>query len=116
VAYDPPLTNASLLPFLSDVARVLGQLFDHGGWWRKILRPSVDYNAIPESFQSLCTNFPDLFHSLDTPEMHECMKLLTNKVDEVEGKARAKGDRTLLHGDFKTSNLFFHVESDDVGK
>jgi len=44
------------------------------------------------------------------------MKLLTNKVDEVEGKARAKGDRTLLHGDFKTSNLFFHVESDDVGK
>ena len=80
-----------------------------------MLRPSVKYHTIPESFQSLCTNFPDHFKPLDTPQIHALMGLLATKVDEVGERARAKGDRTLLHGDYKTSNLFFHVDNDDVG-
>ena len=87
-------------------------LFDHGGWWRPELRPSVKYDTIAESFASLCRNFPREFEGLDTPENHALMQGFQVRVPgELSKKVRAKGPRTLIHGDCKTSNLFFSMQN-----
>jgi len=91
---------------------IFKDLFNHGGWWRPELRPSVKYDTIAESFASLCRNFPREFKLLDTPENHALMRGFQARVpEELSEKVRAKGPRTLIHGDCKTSNLFFSLEN-----
>ncbi len=83
-------------------------LFAHGGWWRPELRPSVKYDTIAESFALLCKNMPREFAALDTPANHTLMqKLQVQSLTTLPAQVRAKGRRTLVHGDCKTSNLFF---------
>jgi hypothetical protein len=89
---------------------IFKDFFGHGGWWRPELRPSVKYDTIAESFASLCQNFPREFQGLDTPENHALMQSFQARVPELSEKVRAKGPRTLIHGDCKTSNLFFSIQ------
>lgn len=94
------------------------RLFQHGGWWRKALRPSVRFDRIPEVFASLIANF-ESFNDLDTPDNHECMRWLAEHVDWIEERLTLAdedrdgeiGLRTVVHGDFKTSNVFFKRDS-----
>jgi hypothetical protein len=83
-------------------------LLERGAWWRAELRPSVKFDTIAETFVSLCTNFVPEFEELNTPENHALMKELQAHVKEIGVRVRAKGDKTLVHGDCKASNLFFH--------
>lgn len=117
-------------------------LFERGGWWRAELRPSVKFDTIAESFKSLCVNFVEEFKDVDTVESYALMQKLQDHVVDIgrckervihtrEGKIspimmpppfdshtgeriRRKGDRTLMHGDCKTSNLFFTLSDDNV--
>lgn len=92
---------------------IFNDLFDHGGWWRPKLRPSVKYDTIAEAFASLCSNFSGEgeFAGVDTPENHALIRSFQARVPEqLSAKVRAKGPRTLIHGDCKTSNLFFSSE------
>ena len=56
-------------------------LFRRGGWWRKELRPSVQYGRIPEAFRGLCRAFPEpeLMGGLDTTEAHGLMERLAGR-------------------------------------
>lgn len=83
-------------------------LLERGAWWRAELRPSVKFDSIAETFVSLCTSFVPEFAALNTPENHALMKELQAHVDDIGVRVRAKGDKTLVHGDCKASNLFFH--------
>jgi aminoglycoside phosphotransferase (APT) family kinase protein len=38
--------------------------------------------------------------------------MLRARVDNIGLRVRCKGDRTLVHGDFKTSNIFFTSEGE----
>ncbi len=82
-------------------------LFERGGWWRAELRPSVKFETMVESFESLCANFPAEFGDLDNAESRALLGKLQAYYKELGVQLRAKGDRTLMHGDCKTSNLFF---------
>ncbi|GFH30474.1 uncharacterized protein HaLaN_29340, partial [Haematococcus lacustris] len=61
-------------------------LFARGAWWRKALRPSVDFTTIPASFAALCRAFPDDFATLDTPDAHRAMAQLSCRRVRVGGR------------------------------
>ncbi|KAL6758252.1 hypothetical protein V8C86DRAFT_1528700 [Haematococcus lacustris] len=82
-------------------------LFARGAWWRKALRPSVDFTTIPASFAALCRVFPDDFATLDTPDAHRAFAQLSCSIDVLTTAVASAPARTLVHGDFKTSNIFF---------
>ncbi|KAJ9512926.1 hypothetical protein QJQ45_029053 [Haematococcus lacustris] len=98
-------------------------LFARGAWWRKALRPSVDFTTIPASFAALCRAFPDDFATLDTPDAHQAMAQLSRRrvrvgwrvlldfsfgrIDVLTTAVASAPARTVVHGDFKTSNIFF---------
>eukprot|EP01126_Amoeba_proteus_P022061 TRINITY_DN22390_c0_g1_i2.p1 TRINITY_DN22390_c0_g1~~TRINITY_DN22390_c0_g1_i2.p1 ORF type:complete len:396 (-),score=50.66 TRINITY_DN22390_c0_g1_i2:12-1154(-) len=83
------------------------QLFDRGCWWRKELRPSVNFNTIPDTFLGLCRDLPN-FVSLNTDENHKLMAFLASSVHSISTKISQTPVRTIVHGDFKTSNMMFH--------
>jgi len=97
--------------------------FAQGGWWRKALRPSVRFDRLPEAFASLIANFGERFLDLDTPTHHACMSWLARNVDWIEERlapplppaTKPSGGSTplctMVHGDFKTSNVFFSTKS-----
>lgn len=95
----------------SSTTRKDSSLLERGAWWRAELRPSVKFDTIAETFVSLCKNFVPEFEGMDTPENHALMEKLQAHVPEIGRRVRAKGDRTLVHGDCKASNLFFHRHS-----
>jgi hypothetical protein len=84
-----------------------------GGWWRKSLRPTVDYNSIPEVFCQLCKSLPQ-FVCLDTIENHSLMNILTRNIDILHNLCSFTPFKTLLHGDFKPSNIFFKANGSVV--
>lgn len=91
--------------------------FITGGWWRKALRPGVAFDSIPAVFQHLCTTFPAAFHDIDTPESHALMHYFVSQVDTISNWCcEATEMRTVIHGDFKTSNLFFDIAAGNVGE
>lgn len=55
-------------------------LFPRGGWWRKPLRPSVDYASLPTVFRGLCAfPHPHLLGSMNTEEGHAAMRYLADR-------------------------------------
>ncbi|GAX76044.1 hypothetical protein CEUSTIGMA_g3487.t1 [Chlamydomonas eustigma] len=94
---------------LDEFSELRRQLFRRGGWWRKELRPSVAFDTIPSAFKGLCESFPEqeLLGTLDNRDTHAAMNMLCTKVDWINEELRAQPDKTILHGDAKTSNLFF---------
>jgi hypothetical protein len=48
---------------------------------------------------------------LDTEENYSKMETLTRNVDKIWDKISTTPRKTLVHGDCKTSNLFFHKQT-----
>lgn len=83
-------------------------LFRPGAWWRKELRPTVKYHALPHVFRFHCEHLPAYADvGLGTDDDHALMSLLARHSDTVHGWARDGRPTCLVHGDFKTSNIFF---------
>lgn len=100
---------------VADTTGMKRRLFARGGWWRAELRPSVRFDTIVASFESLCASFPAEFADLDNAESRALLGKLQEHYQELGAQLRAKGDRTLMHGDCKTSNLFFRRAGAMVG-
>lgn len=84
-------------------------LFTPGGWWRCALRPSVKYSSIPAVFSQLCADLP-VFAAAGLgadPRHAALMQLLAASVDKVNAMLATGPLRTIVHGDFKTSNAFY---------
>jgi hypothetical protein len=87
--------------------RPLQGLFQPGGWWRKELKPTVDFAQLPNVFASHMAAFPALATTLDTPDNRALMQALPGLCQALhDGEARAP-HITLIHGDVKASNVFF---------
>ena len=65
-------------------------LFERGGWWRAELRPSVKFHTIGEAFRSLCKNFEEEFHEIDTEKCHALMQKLQDNVNDIGEKAHTR--------------------------
>lgn len=91
----------------SAFSQLRGHVFPSGCWWRKNLRPKVDWSAIPSSFRHLCAQFPAEFKTLDTPENHQLAQWLSENALAI-GRAVTSGCtyRTIVHGDSKAANCF----------
>lgn len=92
---------------LQDSTGMKRRLFERGGWWRAELRPSVKFDTIVASFESLCATFPAEFADINNAESRALLGKLQAHYRQLGQQLRAKGSRTLMHGDCKTSNLFF---------
>ena len=84
--------------------------WERGGWWRKPLRPTVKFDAIPAAWEHLAAQFPAAFQahertsSADVPDLLEKMR----DCAASDAFARALGpSNTIMHGDVKTCNAFF---------
>lgn len=86
--------------------RLKEALFEHGCWWRKHLRPSVKFSRLPTVFLQLAAAFPESF-GCTTAADASAMQTIADSVDTITAACRRVQKRTLVHGDFKTSNLFF---------
>lgn len=76
---------------------------------------SVNFDTIVESFESLCANFPAEFADIDNAESRTLLDKLQEHYKQLGAQLRAKGSRTLMHGDCKTSNLFFRRPAETTG-
>lgn len=85
------------------------RLFPHGAWWRKVLRPTVNYKSIPDVFTRLCKSIPS-FSKVDTPENYSLIQCVAKNIDVIHNSR----PNTLVHGDFKTSNIFFRASDKEV--
>jgi hypothetical protein len=89
-------------------------LWHHGGWWRKSLRPTVDFNKIPPAFERLRTQFP---HEFNHPRFENCQKLV-QKIAEFSKTDRflhlSGSATTFILGDVKPTNFFFIKNSMQV--
>ena len=91
----------------SGSARVKSLLFSPGCWWRKQLRPSIRYDRIANVYEGLVTAFPEVFGGVMNETDASAMQAIADNVDLIAAHCLLDGTRTLVHGDFKTSNLFF---------
>lgn len=82
------------------------QLFPQGCWWRKVLRPTVNYKSIPDVFKHLCKTLPS-FSRVNTSENLALIESITENIDVIHDLCYNDRHKTLVHGDFKTSNIFF---------
>lgn len=94
-------------------AALFACLFTPGCWWRKHLRPSVKFHRLPHVFAQLCDTFPDAFAALarDT-RAAAAMHAIAGNVDRIDAACGGAEARTIVHGDWKTSNLFFARSGD----
>ena len=95
----------------SPFATGLDALFREGGWWRKSLRPSVDYAALPKVFASHCARLP-AYAAVDLrgdDEQLAALRWLAARATTLHAKCAAPPGEptTLVHGDMKSSNFFF---------
>lgn len=82
-----------------------------GGWWRGVLRPSVRFGDGPAVFEQHCADLPEyaaagIVAARDVP----LVRWAAARARELHARARATPEqphRTVAHGDFKTSNMFF---------
>jgi len=90
-----------------EVTDLKDRIYPLGCWWRKYLRTSVRWENIPKAFQNLCSSFPQLFHDLDTPQNHQLIQTLYENIDQLSEQLSSKKRKTVVHGDMKSSNIFF---------
>jgi hypothetical protein len=102
------------------------RVFPHGAWWRKSLRPAVRYETISSVFEALLSQAYSVpafewalkvssstssssssSRPLDLEEARRRVHWLQENVDRVAQFTLQQPRRTLVHGDGKTSNLFF---------
>lgn len=91
----------------SETAHLKSLLFTPGCWWRKQLRPSIRYDRITAVYVGLVTAFPDVFGGVINETDASAMQAIADNADLIAARCLLYGARTLVHGDFKTSNLFF---------
>lgn len=104
--YHPHGTGgAAQLPAATS-ARLKDALFEPGCWWRKHLRPGVSFNRVPTIFLQLAAAFPESFGAPSAADV-VAMEAIAEGVDTITAACQRSRRRTLVHGDFKTSNLFF---------
>ena len=87
--------------------RPLQGLHRPGGWWRRALKPHLDFAALPRVFAAHCAAFPALGAALGTPANHARMQALAGQAEALHAQAASAPEVTLLHGDVKCSNAFF---------
>lgn len=88
------------------------QMWPHGGWWRKPLRPSVNWSSshFLSVYKSLLENFPSEFShpsqswESSSPVLQELSDLAARNAFARPREAWAHS--TLIHGDVKTCNFF----------
>ncbi|RYG50376.1 hypothetical protein EON67_05390, partial [archaeon] len=86
-------------------APIPAHIFPLGGWWRKPLRWGEDFTRATAAFSHLLAHFPFL-RDLDTAENHAAVAWMAHNTDVITADV-SYTRRTLMHGDFKTSNLYF---------
>jgi len=85
-------------------------LFAPGCWWRANLRPNVRFSDFSRILADLCEAFPgECGHLLATPQLRESAEWIGASTASIS-RATSDGEgpwRTLLLGDYKTSNLLW---------
>jgi hypothetical protein len=84
-----------------------GGLFTPGGWWRRPLRPSVDYSCLPDVPRRLAAAFPDRLGGIDSADARAALTALRDGLDALTAALATPPYATLVHGDPKPSNWAF---------
>lgn len=86
---------------------------EQGGWWRKALRPTVKFDRLLPTVRHLCAQFPDsLSHGVAKTGDELWLDLAQWK--QLDRFRLALGpNRTLMHGDCKSSNFFLPRDGND---